>query len=262
MTFKKINNHEFYYEESGSGEAVLFIHGLGSSTLDWEYQLPYFSKNYRTIAIDLKGHGKTKSSEETYSIKGFANDVASFLKEETKPVTIIGISMGGMVAFQLAVDYPHLVKKMVIINSFVEVPLDSRANRNKLRLRKFVPKLLGMKATGKMIAKKVFPYENQEALRNLIVSRWEKNNAKDYVKSVKAIAGWSIKEHLSAIVCPVLVVGAEFDYISSEVKIEYTKQMPNAKFVMIPKVHHAVSMEKPDLLNAVITDFFNKENAK
>ncbi|MEE9349331.1 MAG: alpha/beta hydrolase [Flavobacteriaceae bacterium] len=255
MPYKTINKHPFYYETSGKGETLLFIHGLGSSTLDWEYQLAHFSKNYKVIALDLKGHGKTGSVDGAYSIKGFANDVAVFLEEETQPITIIGISMGGMVSFQLAVDYPQLVKQLIIINSFAEIPMDNRYIRNQVRIRKLVPSLLGMKATGKMIANKVFPHKHQKDLRKLIISRWQKNSIKDYVKSVKASAGWRIIDKLHTITCPVLVVGAEFDYISNDEKMVYTKLIPKGEFVLMKGLRHAVSMEDPKALNAVIDDF-------
>jgi len=50
-----------YFEEYGKGETILFIHGLGSSSKDWEHQISYFKKNYKTISVNLRGHGKTKS---------------------------------------------------------------------------------------------------------------------------------------------------------------------------------------------------------
>ena len=60
----RIRDIEMHYEETGHGTPLLLIHGLGSSARDWERQVPYFSKNYRVISIDVRGHGQT----DTYFI--------------------------------------------------------------------------------------------------------------------------------------------------------------------------------------------------
>ncbi len=248
--------NKIYYRVEGKGRPIVFIHGLGSSSLDWEHQIKFFSKSFKTITVDLRGHGKTGSREGTYSIVAFSNDIAEILCDETEEtVIIVGISMGGMVAFQMAVDYPCLVDKMVIINSFVEMPMDNKANRKALRMRKLIPKLIGMKAMGKIIAKKVFPYKHQKDLRNLLVNRWAQNNIKDYIKSVDAMAGWTVKKQLSDINRPVLIIGSEFDYISTEEKEKYTQLLPNAQLKIIKDAHHAVTVEKPDEINQLIASF-------
>jgi pimeloyl-ACP methyl ester carboxylesterase len=254
-----MSGDKIYFETSGKGEPILFIHGLGSSSQDWEYQIKFFSKYYKTISVDLRGHGKTGSIAEAYSIVKFSNDIAEILCDETEDTTIVvGISMGGMVAFQLAVDYPCLVDKLIIINSFVEMPMDIKANRKALRIRKLIPKIIGMKAMGRIIAKKVFPYNHQKNLRKIMIKRWAKNKIKDYIKSVDAMAGWSVKKQLGEIKCPVLIVGSEFDYISNTEKEKYTRLIPNAKLKIIPDAHHAVTVEKPDVLNKIIAEFLEK----
>lgn len=247
-----------YYRVSGQGKPILFIHGLGSGSQDWEYQIKFFSESFKTIAVDLRGHGKTGSREGAYSITAFANDIIEVLGNETEEAAIIvGISMGGMVAFQLAVDHPSMVDKLVIINSFVEMSMDNKSNRKALRIRKLIPKIIGMKAMGKIIAKKVFPYKHQKDLRNLMIKRWAQNNTKDYIKSVNAMAGWTVKKQLSEIKCPVLIIGSEFDYISTAEKEKYTQLLPNAQLKIIKDAHHAVTVEKPEEINQIIASFIN-----
>ena len=80
MSTMKVNDIDIFYEIHGEGEPLLLIHGLGSSSRDWEYQIPQFSKMYKVITIDLRGHGKTSKPKGSYSIRGFADDVALFLE--------------------------------------------------------------------------------------------------------------------------------------------------------------------------------------
>ncbi len=259
-----LNEHTFYFHESGIDKKdknpILFIHGLGSSTLDWEHQISFFEKHYKTLSIDLRGHGQTLGSEGNYSISLFANDVAAFLSEKKVKVHVVGISMGGLVAFQLAVDFPELVKSMVIINSVVELSMDNPKVRKLIRLRKLVPRIMGMKMMGKVIGKKVFPYPHQGDLRVLIATRWATNKIKEYLKAVNALAGWTVRYHLHKIVQPVLILGGENDYTTTAEKQEHADLLPNASLAIIPDTGHAVTLENPEAVNRIIFDFLTSNS--
>jgi len=111
-----------YYEEQGSGPPLLFIHGLGSSARDWDQQIPEFSsRGYRVIAFDLRGHGQSDKPPGPYTLPLFAADTAALLErlgvDPANPAHVVGVSLGGGVAFQLAIDRPALVKTLTIVNS-------------------------------------------------------------------------------------------------------------------------------------------------
>ena len=72
----QINGIAEHYEIFGQGQPILFIHGLGSSSRDWEYQIDYFSKMYRVITIDVRGHGQSDKPPGPYSVPLFAADTA------------------------------------------------------------------------------------------------------------------------------------------------------------------------------------------
>ena len=89
---------EIYYEISGDGEPLLFIHGCGYSTRDWENQVPIFSQKFRVITIDLRGHGKSDKPKGPYSVLMFAQDVAELLESiEINSINVVGFSIGGMI---------------------------------------------------------------------------------------------------------------------------------------------------------------------
>src|SRR5947207_2466572 len=111
------NGVDLYYEVHGSGEPVLLIHGLGSSTRDWAPQVPALSQRFQVIAFDVRGHGRSAKPKQRYSVKLFAADTAALIRTlDIAPAHVIGISMGGMIAFQLAVEAPQLVRSLVIVN--------------------------------------------------------------------------------------------------------------------------------------------------
>jgi len=126
MSKEKVKEIEMYYEVTGEGESLLLIHGLGSSTRDWEFQVPVFSQKYQVITIDLRGHGKSDKPKGPYSMQMFAGDIAELLKKlGIKSTHVLGISLGGGIAFQFALDYPNLVKSLMIVNAGIEIPMDS-----------------------------------------------------------------------------------------------------------------------------------------
>ena len=105
---------DIYYEIHGKGTPLVLIHGLGSSTLDWEGQVGFCSKDFETVTIDLRGHGKSGKPPGPYSVPLFASDTAKLIQFlNLPPAHVAGISMGGMVAFQLALDVPKLVKSLM-----------------------------------------------------------------------------------------------------------------------------------------------------
>ena len=102
MPMLQANGIDLNYEIIGQGPPLLFIHGLGSSGQDWEQQVAFFSKNYNVIIVDVRGHGASAKPPGPYSIQLFADDISSFIRTmDISPVHVVGISMGGMIAFQL-----------------------------------------------------------------------------------------------------------------------------------------------------------------
>jgi pimeloyl-ACP methyl ester carboxylesterase len=252
-----INNIEMYYEITGQGEPLLLIHGLGSSTRDWEDMIPYLS-SFQIITLDLRGHGQTSKPKGPYTAKMFANDVVSLLKHlGIDSANILGISLGGGIAFQIAVDFPDYVKSLIVINSTAEAPVDSFKMKMEAFKRKFIVRLVGMKKMGEVLATRLFIKPEQEELRAKMIKRWAENNKKAYISSFGAILGWSVKKDLPNIKCPTLIIGSDEDYSPSEVKREYTSLIPNAKFVEIEDARHAVTVEKPEDVSKAVMDFLN-----
>jgi pimeloyl-ACP methyl ester carboxylesterase len=107
------------YDDVGSGEPPLvFVHGWTCDHTYFAPQVDYFSRDHRTIAVDLRGHGESDKPEQPYTMEGFADDVAWLCGQLgiSKPV-IIGHSLGGTVALALAVGHPTLPAAIVAIDA-------------------------------------------------------------------------------------------------------------------------------------------------
>lgn len=257
-----VNDTTLHYREAGSGEPLVFIHGLGSSADDWARQIDAFADRYRVIAFDVRGHGQSAKPDGPYSMPLFAEDAAALLRAlDAAPANVVGLSMGGMIAFQLAADAPALVKRLVVVNSMPEAELDSLKDRWIYWSRRLASTMLGMRATGKMIARRIFVKPEQGTLRQQFIERWAANDKQAYLATIDAIAGWSVADRLDAITCPALVVSADQDYTPVAVKREYAAQMPNAELTVIEDSHHATPVERPQAFNHVLSGFLQTADA-
>lgn len=258
-----VNGVELHCEIAGAGAPLLFIHGLGSCSEDWKDQIDYFRDRYRVIACDLRGHGQSSKPRERYSIEGFASDVASLLRKlGTGPAHVIGLSLGGMVAFQLGVDAPELVASLTIVNSGPAVPAGTFKQRLPLYIRLGYARLLGLRGMAKLIAKRLFPKPGQAALQRAFVDRLAANDKRCYLASLRAIfAGWSVADRLPELRCPVLVLASDQDYTPVSLKKAYAARLAQATVVTVSDARHALPIEKPREFNAALEKFLMQHGA-
>lgn len=106
---------EMYFEEKGCGEPLILLHGNGESSSIFKKFADVFSKGYRVIAVDTRGHGKTPEGEEPFSLYQFAEDLNDFMEyHKIEKANVLGFSDGGNIALIFASKYPEKVKKLII----------------------------------------------------------------------------------------------------------------------------------------------------
>lgn len=256
MAFFEHDGCSLHYEEYGQGVPLLLLHGLGSSGLDWEYQIPAFSAHYRVITLDLRGHGRSDKPRERYTIKAFSADVEALIEHlQVGPVHLVGLSMGAMVGFQLAVDQPQLLKSLCIVNSGPQVKVRGANDAWQWFKRWSLARVMSMQTLGKALGKLLFPQPEQSDLRRKIAERWARNDKRAYLASFDAIVGWGVQERLSRITCPTLVVSADRDYTPVAVKQAYVKLIHNARLVVIDNSRHATPLDQPEVFNRTVLEF-------
>jgi pimeloyl-ACP methyl ester carboxylesterase len=254
-----VNDINLHYEVNGNGQPLVFIHGLGSSARDWELQAAEFSRTFKVITFDLRGHGQSDKPQGPYSMSLFASDTAGLLQAlGIESANVVGLSLGGGVAFQLAIDSPALVKRLVIVNSAPELVVRTFKDRLMVWQRFAIVKLLGMRKMGEVLSKRLFPKPEHADLRATFVERWTENDSRAYQDAMRAMIGWSVMDKLGSIRCPTLIVTADQDYTPVAVKEAYTKLIPSAKLLVISDSRHATPVEQPQKFNAAVMDFLKE----
>lgn len=115
--FVRSNNIDLHLREwSTTGTPLLFIHGITSSSQSWNNVAPYFVEEYRVIAVDLRGHGKSSKPNKGYNWENdYARDISGLIEDHLKePPIIIGHSLGASVAAAVAANSPRLVKAIIL----------------------------------------------------------------------------------------------------------------------------------------------------
>lgn len=259
-----LNEGPLYYECTGVGAPVLLIHGLGGSARDWTAQVSDLSASYQVITVDLRGHGRSLKPRQRYTIPLFAGDMAALLRNlRLPPAHVVGLSLGGMVAFELALSFPALVRSLVIINSGPEAPAGNLRERVILVLtylqRVAIVRLFGMRRMGEVLAQRLLPEPEQEHLRRYVVEHWATNDRQAYLSALRAIGGWSAMSRLGQIDCPTLVVAAEWDYTPLDYKRAYCARIPHAELVVIRGSRHLTPLDRPAELNAALLRFLQSQ---
>ncbi len=129
MGWLRRNGVALFYEEAGGGDPPLvLVHGWCCDHTYFAPQFEHFRRRHRVVVVDLRGHGRSDKPEQSYTMGLFADDVAWLCGELglTKPV-VIGHSMGGIVAFDLACRYPGLPAAIVMLDAAVVLPAGAKA---------------------------------------------------------------------------------------------------------------------------------------
>jgi pimeloyl-ACP methyl ester carboxylesterase len=270
---QKVRNIEIaYIDEGKSDEVLLLIHGLGTSAKSWLKNIPQLSKEFRVIAVDLPGYGKSDKGYYQYSMSWNALVLTEFLDElNIGNATFVGHSMGGQISLHAALNHPEKVKNLILISSagfekFTEGEGDWMKAAFTIDLIKDTP------IRNIDINLRANFYETPEDAEFFITDRIQLRGAKgfeDYCYAVTRNVAGMIDEpvltELQNIKNKALILFGENDGLIPNPYLHggYTEniaqfansELPNSKLVMIPKCGHMMQFEKAEQVNKEIIQF-------
>jgi len=251
-----VNDIELDYEDTGRGNALVFLHGLGSTKEDWAAQVPFFSGNYRVITPDMRGHGASEKPENAYGVPFMAEDIKQLLDAlSIEKATLIGFSMGGAVAFQFAYDYPGRLEKLVIVNSGPDFNAMGKTGEDMLAHRTAFLKTNGLPPLAREIAHNMFPEPHQETMRNAFEARCARNDLHAYYNAFVTLMHWGLGDKKKDIKTKTLIIASDMDYTPVAFKENYIKHLPNATLTVIKNSRHGVVIDQPEAFNKELYNF-------
>jgi 3-oxoadipate enol-lactonase len=247
--------------KSKSKDSVLLLHGLGACGESWALQFPALeAEGYSILAPDARGFGQSSYPGGSTTIAEMSADFAAFLDRlKTGPVHVVGISMGGTHALQLAISHPDLVRKLVLVNTF------SRLRPSKLNewfyfaFRFLLVHIVGLNAQARAVAQRIFPHPDQEVYRQALVEQILQADPSGYRASMRALASFNANPYLADIHCPTLVVTSTDDTtVNPLIQTKLAQGIPNARQVFIPHAGHAVIVDQSEKFNEILLAFLRE----
>ena len=254
----------------GDGPPLLFIHGLAGSWQNWLEQLPAFAAERRVIALDLPGFGASPMPREQISISGYARIVDGLLQAlGLDAAAVVGNSMGGFIAAELAIAHPQRVERLVLVSSAGITTENAREARLIPALR-FAERAL-MIGTG-AIAARSDTVARRPKLRRAALSvvaahpsrlpgplaseMLQGSGKPGFVDAFQAITHYSIRDRLPKIAAPTLIVWGELDRLVPRRDADVFAQLiPDSRKLLYADTGHVAMMERPERFNADLRAF-------
>lgn len=227
MPYMEVNGISIYYEITGDGGPLVFIHAAGYESSSWHSQVAYFSKEYRAITYDIRGHGRSETPEGSYSINDCVEDLHQLLDRlAVQQTCLVGLSMGGNIALSFTLRYPERVGALVLAGSNSGPMKETIRKVSKER----VDKIIRLKGTD--VAMNYLKVHEANASRPDLTSR------------------------LSEISRPVLIIVGDRDreappYLSEAMH----RGIAKSRMTVLHNCGHRCNEEQPDTFNSIISDF-------
>jgi len=259
----KANGISMNYEVTGKGRWLTLIHGAADNLEAWWNQVPVFSQHYRVLTYDVRGYGQTETPPGEYTINILVQDLYELLKAlGINGTYVLGYSRGGMVAAELTLSHPELVKALIIANSEV-VPIhrsqEDRQEMKKLRQERMnnVEKH-GLEGIMEESTAKVFSpgwlEQNPEVFEHYKRIRL-KNDPEAYLVAIRAMAWGMPHSDVSGIRCPTLIIAGEKDGLMGAESGRACQELIAGSHLKIIDTGHASAIENPLEFNSIVLAF-------
>ncbi|HLA80565.1 MAG TPA: alpha/beta hydrolase [Thermoleophilia bacterium] len=258
MPYLTVNDVRLHYEIVGGGPTVLLLHPVGLDLTCWESQVRALAPGFRVLRVDLRGHGRSAIPLPPYTLKGFAADVHSLLNQlRLAPAHVIGLSLGGMVAQMLVLEYPSDVRSLVLADTTSTLAPEARRTmieRGEAATRGGMASVIES-TLGRWFTPGFMGCEIVARCRERLLA----DDVQSWAATWRAISELDTEPRLREIRVPSLVIIGEVDL---SVPVSRARVMadliPGARLVVLPGAPHMAPLERPDLFIPPVLEFLRE----
>jgi len=273
MAMAAVNGIELAYEITGEGFPVVWCHQFGDDSRGWEPQVKFFSRHYRNVTYNQRGYppSSAPAAPEAYSHQLLLVDLVGLLDHlDIRRAHVVGISMGGSVALNLALNHPERCASVVIAGAGIDHG-DSKQNEREVERLVNILNTQGMQAF-------VASYRDtpsHHAFRRKDPKGWREYNQRFLDMSAQVAANSQLRirlarnallastEPLKRLRTPTLIMVGDEDAAALEPALMMKREIPGAGLAVFPQSGHSINLEEPALFNQTILNFFHMvENDK
>jgi pimeloyl-ACP methyl ester carboxylesterase len=264
MPFASNRGTKIYWDEQGTGAPVLLIMGLGYASCMWHRTRPVLSNSYRTIAFDNRGVGQSDVPPGPYSMAGMAADAAAVLDAAgVGSAHVFGMSMGGMIAQEFALQYPQRVRSLILGCTAAGGPNAQRAEPAALEMLRTAGTMPPEQAAQAAVP---FIYDSATPRRLIdedIAKRRPWFPTKEgYLAQLQAILAWESFSRLPQITAPTLVIHGKKDRLVPPGNGEMIAvRIPGAQLVMLESAGHLFTTDQTEAAHQSLLEFLASQCA-
>ncbi|WP_049793324.1 alpha/beta fold hydrolase [Conexibacter woesei] len=256
--------------ELGAGPPMLFVHGLSGCWQNWLEQLPVFAASHRVIAVDLPGFGDSELPEREPSIPGYARFLDRLCDRlgVAEPAVVVGNSMGGFVAAELAIAVPERVERLVLVSA-AGISSDRVQRRPVLTTARAIALVTAWGASRheafarrpglRRVALSFVARHPERMPAPLAFELMRGSGRPGFLPALDALLGYPLRERLPQVACPTLIVWGEDDrVIPVKDASRFERLIPGARKVVLPDTGHVAMLERPVVFNGLLRSFVDE----
>jgi pimeloyl-ACP methyl ester carboxylesterase len=248
-----------HYQRLGTGKPLVFVHGFLSSGTCWLAQLGYFSRFFDVLAIDLPGFGASQTDPLQDSVDGFSTATVRFLDAlGIHRFSLVGHSMGGMVAQQLALDHADRIDRLVLYGTAASGVLPQRFESFDESITRFSS--LGVESAGESVIQSWLIQREASPAYALCRQAAAGLTTDAAVRALRGIAKWDVRQRLGELTCPTLIITGDRDRSTSPDEAFFLrKNIKRSELCIAPSCAHAAHLDSADLFTSVVGEFLLRD---
>ena len=256
-----VNGIEINCVEAGAGDPLLLIMGFGGDHLAWAFQVPVFAERHRVISFDNRGAGQSSAPDVPYTTRMLADDAVGVLDAlGVERAHVLGVSMGGMIAQEVALNHPERVRTLQLHCTYARPDAYMRALMDGWRAvrAKATPEEWMRNVALWLFSPRTFAERPEfiEAIIQTALTSPHPFSWTGFLRQGDAVRAHDALGRLPTLACPTLVSVADDDVlVPPRFARELAAAIPGAALRTIDGAGHAYFWERPDVFNAMCLDF-------
>jgi pimeloyl-ACP methyl ester carboxylesterase len=257
-----VQGAQLSWDVAGAGDALFLVHGLSESRGSWRHQQGAFSRDFQVFSVDVRGFGGSELGHADGVPAQFARDLADLIRflVPAERASIVGFSMGGVIAMRFAIDFPDLAAAVVIASSSAAINREGQAwflDRLEVAMQRPRAVFDDLNRSDAMSMASSFP--ETLAAEYALLRQASVRDVEGYANACRAMA--TLYEHpllgnLDRIGCPTLVVTGELDHsCPPSAAGSIHRRVPGSRLEVLPGLGHLAHWQDPKVFNQACLDF-------
>jgi len=260
--------------EMGDGPPLVFVHGLSGCWQNWLEQIPQFAGEHRVIAVDLPGFGQSPMPREKITISGYGRWLDKLFDAlGIRAAAVVGNSMGGFVAAETAIKFPHRVERLVLVaaagltvesqrNDRLLRVLEAAENQSQFLLGHLLAKSDGLvrRPRGRKLLMGFVAAHPDRMDARLVAEQMKGANTPGFLPALDALTSYPIRDRIAEIACPTLIVwGPKDRLVPIKDAYDFDRLIADSRLLVYDDTGHVPMLERPERFNADLRAFLAEQ---